>query len=347
MHRAQVELDIRKNNLDLVRLFAAGLVIYSHSYVLLGLPDTPMLWQTPGAIGVYVFFAISGYLIARSWDADPHFGRFLTRRALRIFPALIVCVLLTAFVLGPLLTTLTLAEYLSNGQTWTYLQNAALHITYHLPGVFASNPFPHAINGSLWSLPVEFSLYLLVAVFGIFRRTGRGTWLVIFALTGAACHWWAYPGSLRMVIYGMDLSQLAISGIYFIAGVCFHRYGAHRLFSTSSVFIALLLLQALMIWPLIDRLLSWILLPWAVLGFGLAYSPWLGKLVRYGDYSYGTYIYAFPIQQTLVYLLPGIDHLSFLLLSFAITIPVAALSWHLIEKPALSLKPGRRAALGE
>jgi len=93
----------RKNNLGLVRLLAACLVIYTHSLVLLGQSDPQMLWKSPGAIGVYIFFALSGFLIARSWDADPHLGRFLARRGSRIFPGLAVCIL----VLGPVLTMLT------------------------------------------------------------------------------------------------------------------------------------------------------------------------------------------------------------------------------------------------
>jgi peptidoglycan/LPS O-acetylase OafA/YrhL len=98
------------------------------------------------------------------------------------------------------------------------------------------------------------------------------------------------------------------------------------------------------VWPVAERLASWILLPWVVLGFGLAYSERMMLLVRSGDYSYGVYIYAFPIQQTIVHLFPGISHPTFLACSLAATFVAAALSWHLVEKPALQLKPRRTAA---
>lgn len=336
-------LNPRKNNLDLVRLFAACLVIYTHSFALLGLPDPPVMWVNPGPLGVYIFFAISGFLIAGSWDADPHLFRFLTRRALRIFPGLAVCVLLCILVLGPVMTTLTAKGYFAHAQTRGYLGNIALYISYSLPGVFSGNPYPRAINGSLWSLPVEFSLYLLAAVLGVVFRANRWVWLGAFALFAIGCYFWAYLNPPVVVFYGMDTREIAISGVYFVAGACFHKFDLTRYFSTSSVVAALVLLMCLVPWPVVQQLASWILLPWAVLGFGLAYSERLMLLVRSGDYSYGVYIYAFPIQQTIVHLFPGIHQPTFLASSLAATFVAAALSWHLVEKRALQLKPRRRA----
>lgn len=331
----------RKNNFDLVRLFAACLVIYSHSFTLLAMPDRPVMWITPGGLGVYIFFAVSGFLIAQSWDADPHLLRYLTRRALRIFPGLAVCVLLCVLVLGPAMTKLSPMEYFTHPLLRQYLGNIALHISYELPGVFSSNPYPRAVNGSLWTLPVEFSLYLLVALLGLAFRANRWAWLGAFVLFAAGCIFWAYLNPPMVIFYAMDTRHIAISGIYFVAGACFHKFGLTRYFSTSSVVAALVLLMCLVAWPVVERLASWILLPWAVLGFGLARSDKLMSLVKSGDYSYGVYIYAFPIQQTILSLFPGIQQPTFLLYSLAATFVAAALSWHLIEKPALGFKPRR------
>ena len=155
------------NNLTALRWFAAGLVLYGHSFVFLGLPEPLFLqWVPLGPVGVYTFFAISGYLVAQSWERDPHVLRFLARRILRIFPGLIVCTLLSVLVLGPWLTTLDAKTYWTNEHTRGYLTNIALYMTYHLPGVFAQNRLPHAVNGSLWSLPVEFFMYALLALLG-------------------------------------------------------------------------------------------------------------------------------------------------------------------------------------
>ena len=123
------------NNLNAIRLIAAFLVLFGHSFVFLGLPEPLFLsWDHLGPLAVYIFFTISGYLITESWDRDPHLGRFFARRALRIFPGLAICIVLSAFILGPMLTTLSLNEYFKSTITWNYLYNIALSInhTWHL-----------------------------------------------------------------------------------------------------------------------------------------------------------------------------------------------------------------------
>src|SRR5690606_11509196 len=108
------------------------------------------------------------------WWSDPHLGRFLMRRGLRLFPALIVLLALTVLVLGAMLTTLPLKEYATNGSTVRYfLYNAVLYPVYGLPGVFPDNPYPNAVNGSLWSLPVEVSMYLLLPVLATIAALAR------------------------------------------------------------------------------------------------------------------------------------------------------------------------------
>ena len=300
-----------------------------------------MLWQTPGAVGVYIFFSLSGYLVAQSWDSDHHLGRFLLRRLLRILPALTACVVFCTFVMGPMVTDLSLADYFGHVHTWTYLSNAALYVAYTLPGVFATNPVAHVVNGSLWTLPIEFSLYLLVALLGILGRQARWPWLLTFAACGVACVFWAYRGTPGWVVFGVNFNHAVIPGIYFVAGVCFKKYDLGRYLSLPVAIAAIALLNVLMVWPEVARLLSWVLLPGAALGVGLAYTRFLAPLVRYGDFSYGLYIYAFPVQQLIVHFYPDIGQPLFFLLSLVFTGGVAALSWHLIERPALAYKPTR------
>ncbi|MEO6928213.1 MAG: acyltransferase family protein, partial [Casimicrobiaceae bacterium] len=199
---APVDASHPVNNFDLLRLFAALLVFWFHALAFTGRPP-PFLfsWVTPGPLGVYIFFLISGYLVSRSWDADPHATRFLMRRALRIFPALVVLVLLTALLLGPALTTLPLRDYFRNVSFRQYFYNIALLMNYGLPGVFADARMPYAVNGSLWSLPVEFTLYLTLLLLGI-ARVPR------FALVGlvlAGC-WatlqWSFVRENLIIVYG-------------------------------------------------------------------------------------------------------------------------------------------------
>ena len=124
------------NNFDALRLFAAGMVIYGHGWILS--TDTgPGFWGVPFArIGLDIFFAISGYMVTGSWVRTPRLGPFLTKRALRIFPGLIACVLATAYIMGPRLTRLPVWEYLHNGNVLKYLENIRLFQRLYLPGVF-------------------------------------------------------------------------------------------------------------------------------------------------------------------------------------------------------------------
>lgn len=155
-------VEVRDNNFGIVRLLAALFVIVGHMHILAG-GMAPELYGIPiHEVGVDIFFIIGGYLIARSWMRGPDFAKYICRRIFRIFPALFFCVCITVFLVGPLATSLTLGEYFSDRLTWKYLMNIFLSTNHALPGVFADNPYPAAVNGSLWSLPVEFMMYFLL-----------------------------------------------------------------------------------------------------------------------------------------------------------------------------------------
>lgn len=327
------------NNLNVIRLIAAFLVLYGHSFVFLGLPHPLFLsWITLGPLGVYIFFIISGYLITESWDRDPHLGRFFARRALRIFPGLAICIILAILILGPLLTTLSLKDYFASNYTWSYLHNIALYITYYLPDVFATNRVPNAVNGSLWSLPVEFLMYIIVAITG-FMRGNRWFYLGLAVSSAMITFFWAQRTEQMLVVYATDLRQVFICGTYFWVGAVFYKFDVKQHLSLSVTVLAVIALLCLTAWIPILAVAAWILLPIVTLAFGFAYSPLLNRLISTGDYSYGIYIYAFPIQQTIVYLYPNMAIGAYLLVCSLLTLICAVLSWHLVERRALSLKP--------
>ena len=167
-----------KNSFDLLRLFAASLVLYSLQHVLLGMPEPQFFGLNSfGGAGVAVFFFLSGLLVWSSWMRDPSLSRFFMRRSLRIFPGLWLVVILSVFVVGPLLSTLQPIDYFGAGQTHGYLSTAVLVVRHGLPGVFAGNPYPYAFNGSLWTLPVEFFCYVSVAAWGGVAIVSRN-WVV-------------------------------------------------------------------------------------------------------------------------------------------------------------------------
>jgi len=304
-----------------------------------------MGWVPLGALGVYIFFAISGYLVAQSWESDPHSVRFLQRRALRIFPGLIACTVLSVVLLGALLTSLPLVDYFSHPSTRGYFSNIALYITFYLPGVFETNRFGNAVNGSLWSLPAEFSMYLALALFGLLR-VPRAGWVAFTAGLMLLTRLWAMQSPDMLVFYRTDLRQVVSCGVYFWVGAVSYRYGLKRIFSTTNIFLAIIIWLCLSRWIEIFVMASWVFLPFLALAFGLATNSWLSRLANY-DYSYGIYIYAFPIQQTITKLWPQMPLGLYLAITSSATLALAALSWHWIERPALRLKPTKRMSTDE
>nr|WP_315487055.1 acyltransferase [uncultured Undibacterium sp.] len=338
---------MKTNNLNFLRLIAAGLVLYGHSAILLGHPEPLFLsWMPLGPLGVAIFFVISGYLVTQSWQQDPNLRRFFIRRCLRIFPGLIVCVLLCIFVLGPWLTSLSLKQYFAHEATWSYLRNIGLYIVYYLPGVFEHGRVPNAVNGSLWSLPLEFFLYIAVALLGMIS-TKKWMTIATFLASALLYLFWAQSATEMLVVYGTDLRQLFINGTYFWAGAVFYQLDLKRYFSITSVVLAgvgMLCIQTN--FPQYLFLAGWGLLPLIVLAFGLSTNEFLTRMTATGDYSYGVYIYAFPVQQAIVFLYPNLSFGIYVGLCSAVTLMLAIFSWHLVEKTALAFKPRSPALAG-
>ena len=292
-----------RNNLTALRWLAAGLVLYGHAFTFMGLPAPLFMgWMPLGPLGVYIFFSISGYLIAQSWDSDPNMLRFLARRALRIFPGLIVVTALSVFVLGPAFTTLPLREYFSHKYTWGYFTNIFLFMTYRLPGVFAANTYPDAVNGSLWSLTTEFAQYLVLMLMGLLRVPRAGA-LALAVLLLLLSKFWAMATPDMLVVYRTDLRQMVICGVYFWVGATFCRFRLQSLFTISNVFIAIIVWLSLSRWPTLFAVAGMVMMPFLTLAFGMATGSFLSRLTQW-DYSYGIYIYAFPIQQALASIWP-------------------------------------------
>jgi peptidoglycan/LPS O-acetylase OafA/YrhL len=173
----------RENNFDAIRLIAAAAVIYGHAHPLTRTLDVGFLGNSAQSFAVKVFFVVSCFLITGSWVTDPSAGRYLARRILRILPALVVVVLVHA---GPWrgVTSLPLGTYLRNGSLWAYLSNIRMEPAYALPGVFNTLPYPSAVNGSLWSLPAEFAMYLVLPVALVLGKLLRFRWMLALLTVG-------------------------------------------------------------------------------------------------------------------------------------------------------------------
>jgi len=333
----------RNNNYHLLRLLAAAAVLFSHSFPLAtgdlkGEPLRAQFGCTPGSIAVDLFFLISGLLVTISLVRRNDAGDFVRARFFRIWPGLAVALLLTVFVLGPAFTTLPISDYFGSRHTWRYpLQNLFLlrGIDYTLPGVFGTNPTPSAVNGSLWTLPNEVYCYLhLLAGWIVLRAIARPQWF-----KAAVSIVWLVLLSLHA--YRLTQGTLEDSNVrlpfMFCAGAALYLY-------RSAIPLSWLLLVPMLAVvalcaghdPYFGIAYS-LVLPYAMIC--VAYLPH-GRILafnRLGDYSYGTYIYAYPIQQSLVSLNPGLAPVPLFLLSFVVTLIFAAVSWHFIEQPATSL----------
>ena len=343
----------RNRGFDLIRLLAAVMVIYGHSAALTGATAPGCLGNSISTIGVKVFFVISGFLITRSWAGDPSLLRFVQRRVLRILPGLACICLLSVLVLGSVFTRLRWSDYFTAAVTWQYLWNIALFPIYNLPAVFDHNTYPSAVNGSLWSLPAEVAMYVLVPV--LLGRSGAKDKLApsvcALGITASGLWFvWLHPSAHVPVIYGSSLTSLLDAAPYFQAGMLYALLGLERY---SRPILSLLMLAAAA-WTVhafgtphgpdgsIAEMLLLLLLPFATISCGtLALQP-LRRALEAGDFSYGLYLYGFPVQQAMMAAFANqLDTVKMFALSLPIAAVCAALSWFLVERPALLLKPAR------
>ena len=336
----------RDNNFHLVRMLAALLVLVSHSWPLTGTPSDPferVVGFSLGHLGVDVFFVVSGFLVTGSLFARPRLTSFVDARARRLLPALAVAAFGVAFVLGPLVTDWPLPRYLGAWGTWRYaIQNAVtwpLGVCWTLPGVFAGNPGGPAVNGALWSLPWEITMYAMLVALGLATRTlrlPRATQdALITTLAGLATIGLAVNAHFGWSHRFEVVQGLRFTALFFTAGALkVHEQRVPlrgRWALAALVFLVLSFLHHGVPEALQPSLLAYVVLWCALVPGGL-----LRAYRRVGDYSYGLYLWQFPVQQCLVHAWPGLTPLTLMLAALPITLGLAALSWHLVEARALA-----------
>lgn len=316
------------NNFDLLRLLAALAVLLSHSFQLsYGNYWLEPIWRigahqaTIGRLAVIVFFIVSGYLITGSWVRRPDPVRFVLARATRLLPGLLVMLVLLTCVAGPLLSTLPPGDYFASPATWSFLASNLLVFVNQgaLPGVFATNPLPGVVAGSLWTLAYEVECYAIVLLLGAAGCLNRWTVLAAYAaLLMAGKLWW---GGVHVEFGG-----------YFAAGAVMYFWAVP--------------MRAWLAWGCLGLLA----LALATTGFRMAAATAGAYLVIYlalatrpirlpgGDLSYGAYIYGFPVQQAAALALGAYAAWwSNILLSLPVVLLLAWASWRWVEAPTLRL----------
>ncbi|HVC53641.1 MAG TPA: acyltransferase [Stellaceae bacterium] len=323
----------RHNNFDLLRLLAALSVIFSHAFLLAENSQNhdPLMILTGGQtilglVGVFTFFTISGYLITQSYETSASPLVFLAKRALRIFPGLIACLVVCAFVIGLAVTKLPVSEYLTRREPYLFvLHNAVLDIDYNrLAGVeFWPGNIGGIVNGPLWSLPCETLLYVMLCGLGLCRLLTLRVAALLVAV-GIVCLWFDTSGETP----GSTLWLLG----FFAGGMACYRLQQRGWITTRWALLALA--------GLVISVPAHIFVP-AFPVFGSYLIIWLAlnrrlppiRAARFGDLSYGLYIYGWPIEQCVVYASGGkAAWWVVFLIGVAVAVPTAFLSWHLVEK---------------
>src|SRR6516162_7957307 len=344
----------RHNNFDALRLVAAASVVFSHSFLIAeGTQDHEwLIWLTGnqsilGLVGVFVFFAISGFLVTQSFEETGDAWRFLAKRALRIFPGLFVATLLSAFALAPLVTTLWPSAFLGRPEPYEYVVgNTLLDQTVHeLPGVmFVNNPVGLEINGSLWTLRLEFAMYLMVLVLGLLRLLTVPIAILLLAFGMACLHFeMLYPLEKWGWFFQLLSGWGSLVG-FFAAGMLLYKLRHTRIFDGRVALLAFAglvasvpLRQFIVLFPVFG----------CYLALWLALTPRLPVIpaARFGDLSYGIYIYGWPAEAAVIWLFGGrAAWWQVFLLALPAAATLAFLSWHLVERRALRLKPGSKRA---
>ena len=330
----------RENNLNLIRLMAASAVALSHSYNFTGqLPSEPLYkWTgslTFGYLSVFIFFVISGLLVAQSYERTQSIVGFIAARAIRLYPALIVVLVISAYFLGPFFTTLSLSDYLSNHEVRRYVEdNILFKQRGDLPGVFRDGGLTPGVNGSLWSLRYEAYAYLLLLLCGISGLISKRPVFNAFVALSLLLYAKEPLGSL--LIPGAWPTFIYVPFIGFVVGMLIYVNRAQIDCKISYAIIALILY----IWL---KNHQWVHLIFAVtIGYvtlTLGFHQWLQLHIPLpNDYSYGIYLYAFPVQQVITRTMSVQSPMLLFVLTMLLTLPLAMVSWHVVEKPALRLK---------
>ena len=349
--------DLPENNFDLLRFAMAILVIFAHAYPLSqrGGIDPVERWTlgqvSSGSVAVYVFFAVSGYLIAASRARSRSAFAFISRRLGRIYPGLVVALAISAFVVTPLAMANPSGYFSVETMLRWIFAAVTLHLWWH-PVAFPYNALPGLVNGSLWTIRYEAACYLLLLVAGS-ARFSRNALLVLaltaMALNAGACFELFPTRNVSLGWIAVSPRSASVFASIFLAGALGWHFTAAMRSRPSRIIVsvAALLIAARLPGVRAFDLVAPVALTYLTLACAFARTPLLhGFAPRVGgDYSYGIYLYAFPIQQVVTMAFGGSMHpLVNFLISTPVAIAAGALSWHQVEKRFVSRRRARAVA---
>jgi peptidoglycan/LPS O-acetylase OafA/YrhL len=337
--------EFRDNNFDFMRLLLAVLVIYSHSFVLgRGSHSQDFLSKlssnqmSGGDLAVDGFFIISGFLVTSSFMRSSSMWSYLRKRILRVYPGFVCVSLLTICIVMPLSSGHLVGTHRLGPLLFALWKIISLSDLKCI-GAFSSNPFPGVINGSLWTIRFEFLCYIGLAVLGACGLLRRRRICLLLFLCSLAISLGIAFSALTQCQHGQSCAEMINNWMFltrllpaYFAGVVGYLYRDKLVITTWRTLSAFAFVTFALYIP--RGVLIAIPIFGAYLLFAFAYSRTirLNHFGRYGDFSYGTYLYAFPIQQLVMLRFGYLNWMFLCLISIPVTIVVAAASWHLVEK---------------
>jgi peptidoglycan/LPS O-acetylase OafA/YrhL len=323
-----------KNNFEILRLIAASAVIVGRSRPITGdkksrdLVLSILHFDYSGSLAVKFFFLLSGLVVTNSLLTNSDLRRFLVARVARIFPALVIVLIISTYIIGPLLTSDPIYTYLSDHATVKYIyNNIILRTEFVLPGVFTDTP-QKSVNGAIWTIPMEFFCYVILAILG---AVGLSKNRLIFSLIAVVLGSTVLIKPEVLALFGLPMEYYQMM-VFFAIGTLIAIW-KDKVLINLEVMAALLIATyvfrhtpafSYIVCTTIFSVAIWISTLPIVLNFRLP-----------GDYSYGTYLAGWPIQQLVYVAFPHMGAVSNWVISLPIAIAFGAVSWHVIEKPAM------------
>lgn len=324
-------------NVNFIKFIAATMVILSHAFPLAS-GSSDKEWfniltnnqYTMGGIAVAVFFFYSGLLITKSLEKNSKLKHYTVNRLVRILPPLMAVVVLSAFLLGPLTTSLSASKYFTNSGTWRYLLNGILVLNYNLPGVFENNVYPNAVNGSLWTLPLEALGYIICYIMFRLRLTQKKPMKILMVL--------AFPCTLAVMVLSKYIAlgvvySMVLPVLMFFAGMFYYLLRDEIPMNIKYFILGILII---LVTNFTGTLLLglFIAFPYILAYIGFSCKKLPDLLGNLGKISYGIYLCAFPIQQCLVYVFGGSMNIW---LNMLLSVPLSMLGgwllyWGIEEK---------------
>ena len=321
----------KSNVIDFLRFIAAALVIFSHSYAITAAGDDPLRTVskqeiTFGELAVAFFLFVSGLYVTKSLLTKQNVRGYVTGRLRRIYPLFITVVVLTVFVMGPIMTTLPVREYFASKTTYAYLSYLVMIPNYSLPGVFTDNSMS-VINGSLWSLILEILCYMMLLMaykLGLLDRKRLRSLTILSGLCIAVIFVVKWQTLYRFVAYLRPL-------FCFVSGICFYVFREEIRYTWRWIAVAVLGLACCVLANCYS-LATIVFLPYLLCAVMDKNPVWLRKMAVIGRYSYAMYLIGFPIQQVVYATGLGTTMITNTCYSLLFDIVGAAILYHTIEK---------------